>query len=269
MTIAYTGTFGAASNDSFSTGTHTYSGLTLGIGDIIVWTWNDNAVTQSITVAGISATRLGTSGGTHIELSVWLATGINSATGSVVVTSAGAFSLAVVAVCGGLLTGENSSTPTTTLATIGGADPQSIAGIIPASGAGIWCVTAECTTGNPATWTNVTRDSATEASIATGNSASIASAHTFTSGNVTGQVSGGGGGNGYGFATGAIGVVTFSPASSTGDVLSGPMPMIQMKRKSLGWTPPLIDHRRRQWRHNRSLLIPSNRLWTPKRKLAA
>jgi hypothetical protein len=85
MAITWTPTFSHATDSAFASTTVTLSGVTLGTGDALVYVYNNNGNnnggTVSVTVAGVSATKIGgTSDGSG---TVWLAQGVNAATGTV------------------------------------------------------------------------------------------------------------------------------------------------------------------------------------------
>ena len=108
--ITWTPTFANTGTGGFGS-SYTVTGATLGTGDIVVFVYMDIAgITPgapTVTVAGTSATLLGTiTDSSVVQISVYLATGISSPTGNIVVSSP---TIAPIALAGGLITGENNT----------------------------------------------------------------------------------------------------------------------------------------------------------------
>lgn len=212
---------------------------------------------------------------TSSAVEVWYIDLAGATTDSITISNSGIPKWA--SIVGGYLTGAVSGAATNTAEAQFGTLDHTGPGInlaltVPSTGIGLWGFLADGAaigTGLTPVWTNMTSSSSDEyitQNTLTPN-ADVACNHSITSGSVDAIVAPTSG-NGYDFICGMI-AASWGAAPVSGDNLVGEMPMIQMKRKSLGWTPPLVDHRRRSWRKERSLFLPSNKLWTPRQKLAA
>jgi hypothetical protein len=230
MAVTWTPTFGAGANNGFSTATQTFTGLTLGTGDIIVCvylTQNTSGTPPSaVTVAGKSATLIGScaaGGGPAGLASVWLATGVTSATGSIVVTAGSVIS--IVGIQGGLLVGENAATVAATFnnPTAHG-DPQTISVTIPSGGISLVFIVNQADVGIPTTWVNVTDNAQLQWTVTTGNTGQGDGGQATASG--TASATGGGGGNGWGFVDAVMVAVSIPAAPASGPA---PPPWVEME----------------------------------------
>jgi hypothetical protein len=104
MAISWTPTFANAGTPGFSS-TYNATGQTLGTGDIVVFVYEDIAgltpcAASSLAVAGVSASLIGTiTDSSSTSISVYLAVGVNSATGTIAVTNTGG--MGDIAIAGG------------------------------------------------------------------------------------------------------------------------------------------------------------------------
>jgi len=199
MAISWTPTFANAGTAGFGS-SYSATGQTLGTGDIVVFIFNDISgltpwTPPSVTVAGVSTSLLGTiTDSSSVSISVYIASGVSSSTGTIAVSSSGA--MANLALAGGLITGESliSGTVSGTNNLIS-SDPQQATGSVPTGGIGIAFIAAigGSTTRNPTSWTagetgTWTRSSAMEAFDST--IAECAGASTTSSGSVTASATG-------------------------------------------------------------------------------
>jgi hypothetical protein len=212
--ITWTPTFANTGTGGFGT-SYTVTGATLGTGDIVVFVYMDisglGAEIPTVTVAGTSATLLGTvTDSSATQITVYLATGISSSTGNVVVSAS---TVADIAVAGGLITGENSGSGAVTgVDNLTRGDPQQATGSVPSGGIGIAFIAAVpgATNFNPTSWTSgavgTWTRSATMESF-DGSTAICAGASTTSSGSVTASATGT---SAWAFANGGIAMVTFA-----------------------------------------------------------
>jgi hypothetical protein len=193
----------------------------LGTGDIVVFVFNDISgltpwTPPSVTVAGVSTSLIGTvTDSSSVSISVYVASGISSSTGNIVISAS---VMNDMAVAGGLITGESviSGTVSGTNNLISG-DPQQATGSVPSGGIGIAFIGAVpgATSFNPTSWTaGATGTWARSATMESfdASTAACAGASTTSSGSVTASATGT---NAWAFSTGGIVVATFSGANVT------------------------------------------------------
>ena len=196
MSISWTSTFANTGTGGFGS-SYTVSGATLGAGDIVVFVYLDiaglGAETPTVTVAGVSASLLGTvTDSSDTNISVFLAANVNSATGNVVVSAS---VIADIAVAGGLITGENPSGTVTGTNNLTQNDPQQATGSVPTGGIGIAFIASGGSTTNldPTSWTaGATGSWARSATLEsyTSGDACCAGASTTSTGSVTASATG-------------------------------------------------------------------------------
>jgi hypothetical protein len=227
MAISWTPTFANAGSAGFGS-SYTASSQTLGTGDIVVFVFNNIGglspwTPPSVTVAGVSANLIGSvSDSSNLSISVYLASGVSSSTGNIVVS---ATVMGDIALAGGLITGESPVSATVTgVDNLGQSDPQQATGSVPTGGIGIAFIAAAGNTTSPlpTTWTagevGTWTASSTMEAYSAGNAA-CSGASTTTTGSVTASAAGAVA-QSWAFGNGGIAMVTFS-ASGGGAVAFG------------------------------------------------
>jgi hypothetical protein len=193
----YAATYVDCQDLGFGSSTYTSASITWTAGTAIVFIANaDGANTLSgVTIKGVAATLIGASA----NGSTWLyRANITSGSGTVTFTGSGVF--ANICTNGGVVT-TTTSTPfgSQVVNCCTGVDPQAAAAAtIPANGVGVAMVAVFSARNLPGVWSNATRDTTGEGSVATGNSMAVSMAHSSSAGSLTPSVSGTGG-NGFGF----------------------------------------------------------------------
>lgn len=259
MTAVWTasGTNAGAVDTGFSASAFNLSSTaTLGTGDIYLFIYQEGSgvnIPSLITIGGAPATQVGSSilVGTTFVASVWTVPSV-LATGSIVITPNATFGGCMGN--WGLATGEGTPVLTSFSNTGAANDQGPVPGTIPINGVGVFSIGAVFGNGTiPATWHGTSNSDNThmEAGVATGNQIGGSGTSSITPGaasvTVTFQT----------FVNQAIIMLAFPATPGVGDTFGPSMRLVQMKRKSIGWTP-LSDHRRRVLRPNRSL-------WTPQK----
>lgn len=221
-----------ATNGAGSSGTSwtAGSGVTLGTGDIVVFTFTESsgAVANGVTVGGSTASLIGASSSTFAK--AWLAIGVSSPTGNVVVSYAGNFQY--VSANWSLITGENTSPVFTSnsYTAFNAPSPLSISGTVSVGGTSLVAAmsTVFGTDPNPVTWTNcVTSGNLTlEASFTTGNKIDASGNYSTTTGSVT--ITGTGTGSFSGTVAEIMMLAFAAGSSGANDVFGGPMHLVQM-----------------------------------------
>lgn len=172
-----------------SSTTNTFSGVTLGTGDIYLFAFIDSAdLLTGVVIGGVTASPIGTSGGGSIgQGSGWKAVGVSTPTGNIVVTSNN--NIQILGVNWFLVTGEDNTSAVYTATSAEGfnmTDPASVVGNISTGGVGLVAVASTITSGtrNPVTWTNCVSPGNTtlETFVATGNQLSMGGNYTIATG---------------------------------------------------------------------------------------
>lgn len=187
MTAVWTasGTNAGALDRGFSSAAFTFTGVTLGVGDIYVFVGFEGsgiAPPSAVKIDGVSATQVGSTlfSGTAVCFSVWTAACVH-ATGDIVVTPGGGVD--TTACNWGVATGEGVPI-VTTFTSAGTANPQGpVTGTILANGVGVFSIFS--TFGNgaiPAAWNNATALTSMEAGVATSNQGGCSGAFSTAAG---------------------------------------------------------------------------------------
>lgn len=164
-----------AFDGTFGNSPQTITGATLGVGDIVIFTWGDFGSPATCTVDGITATSLGTSA--NGTLKAWLASGVTHTTGNIALGA----TLNLVSANWWLISGLD--TPTFTSAA-----SKTVTGTVPSGGAGIAAAfdsVGGSNNRNPAGWTGVTGSTTVEAQALTNNGICCSGGSTTTAGALT------------------------------------------------------------------------------------